>query len=108
GSLGVKVSPETTLATDKSIYPRGGVVLVDTKAVTFSHGQQRFLRFMLDQDTGGAIQAPGRADIYMGEGASAEILAGGQYAEGRLYYLFLKPEYLHRFLPMTAAARSQK
>jgi membrane-bound lytic murein transglycosylase A len=47
---------------------------------------------MLDQDTGGAIQAPGRADIYMGIGPSAEILAGGQYAEGRLYYFFLKPE----------------
>lgn len=97
GSLGVRVSPETTLATDKKIYPRGGLVLVDTQAVTFSMGKRRFLRFMLDQDTGGAIQAPGRADIYMGEGLSAEILAGGQYAEGRLYYLFLKPEYVQQF-----------
>jgi membrane-bound lytic murein transglycosylase A len=49
---------------------------------------------MCDQDTGGAINAPGRADIYMGEGPTAEILAGGQYAEGRLYYLFLKPEFV--------------
>ena len=47
---------------------------------------------MLDQDTGGAIQAPGRADIFMGIGPGAEILAGGQYAEGRLYYFILKPE----------------
>ena len=52
---------------------------------------------MLDQDTGGAIQAPGRADIYMGEGNSAEILAGGQYAEGRLFYFFLKPQEVARF-----------
>ena len=94
GSLGVKVTPESSLATDKKIYPRGGIVLVDTDAVTFTGGRRAFLRFMLDQDTGGAIQAPGRADIFMGVGPGAEILAGGQYAEGRLYYFFLKPGYM--------------
>jgi len=94
GSLGVKVTAERSLATDKKIYPRGGLVVVDTEAVTFASGTRRFLRFMLDQDTGGAIQAPGRADIFMGIGPSAEILAGGQYAEGRLYYLFLKRDHL--------------
>ena len=31
-------------------------------------------------------------DIFMGIGSGAEILAGGQYAEGRLYYFVLKPE----------------
>jgi membrane-bound lytic murein transglycosylase A len=98
GSLGVQVTRETTLATDKSVYPRGGLVLVDTKAVTFSRGHRRFFRLMLDQDTGGAIKAPGRADIFMGVGPSAEILAGGQYAEGTLYYLFLKPEYVDEYL----------
>jgi membrane-bound lytic murein transglycosylase A len=98
GSLGVPVTRETSLATDKSIYPRGGIVLVDTKAVTFSYDQRDFLRFMLDQDTGGAIKAPGRADIFMGVGPSAEILAGGQYAEGRLYYLFLKPDYTQEYV----------
>ena len=98
GSLGVKVTPETSLATDKKIYPRGGVLLVDTQAVTFSSGNRPFLRFMLDQDTGGAIEAPGRADIYMGVGPGAEILAGGQYAEGRLYYFFLKPQFVDRYL----------
>jgi membrane-bound lytic murein transglycosylase A len=94
GSLGVRVTRESSLATDKRIYPRGGVVLVDTEAVTFAKGKRRFLRFMLDQDTGGAIRAPGRADIFMGIGPAAEILAGGQYAEGRLFYLFLKPDYI--------------
>ncbi|MHC4416435.1 MAG: MltA domain-containing protein [Planctomycetota bacterium] len=97
GSLGVRVTSKRSLATDKKIYPRGGIVLVDTKAVTFSRGRRDFLQLMLDQDTGGAIQAPGRADIFMGTGPSAEILAGGQYAEGRLYYLFLKSEYVNRY-----------
>ena len=48
GSLGVQVTPETSLATDKKIYPRGGVLLVNTQAVTFSSGTRPFLRFMLD------------------------------------------------------------
>lgn len=90
GSLGVRVTPDATLATDKRIYPRGGVVLVDTKAITFTRGARTYLRFMLDQDTGGAIRAPGRADIFMGIGETVGILAGEQYAEGRLYYLFLR------------------
>jgi membrane-bound lytic murein transglycosylase A len=94
GSLGVKVTARSSLATDKSIYPRGGPVLVATEAVTLSHGREDFLRFMLDQDTGGAIRAPGRADIVLGVGHDAEVLAGGQYAEGRLYYFFLKPGFV--------------
>lgn len=98
GSLGVPVTAEASVATDKSIYPRGGLVLVDTTAVTFSKGTRRFQQFMMDQDTGGAIKAPGRADLFMGVGASAEILAGGQYAEGRLYYFFVKEEFVSQFL----------
>jgi peptidoglycan lytic transglycosylase A len=94
GSLGVRVTAMSSLATDKKIYPRGGVVFVAT-AVTGADGRHRdFLRFMLDQDTGGAIRAPGRADIFMGIGSEAETLAGRQYSEGALYYIFLKPEFL--------------
>ena len=97
GSLGFKVTEKTTLATDKKVYPQGGVVLVDTQSIGFGGKQQRFLKFMMDQDTGGAIRAPGRADIYMGVGPAAEILAGGQLAEGTMYYLFLKPEAVSQY-----------
>jgi membrane-bound lytic murein transglycosylase A len=47
--------------------------------------------FVLDQDTGGAIRAAGRCDVYLGVGDEAGQLAGQTYQEGRLYYLFLKP-----------------
>jgi membrane-bound lytic murein transglycosylase A len=97
GSLGVRVTSRRTLATDKKIYPRGGIVLVDTSEATVAETTRRFLEFMLDQDTGGAIKAPGRAAIFMGIGPGAEILAGAQYAEGRLYYLFLKPRYVDEY-----------
>jgi len=90
GSLGVRVISNRSLATDKAIFPRGGVVIVDTRIPTFSGSTQPFVQMMLDQDTGGAIKAPGRADIFMGTGKAAELLAGRQYQEGHLYYLFIR------------------
>jgi len=107
GSLGVKVTDQASLATDKSVYPPGGVTFVDTMGATYGSSKSVFKRFMLDQDTGGAIRAPGRADIFMGIGPSAEILAGGQYAEGTLYYFFLKPEYVSQYpLPEKSAPKA--
>ena len=90
GSLGVRVAPECSLATDKTIFPRGGVVLVETHTPSFTDGLRPYTRLMLDQDTGGAIRAPGRADIFMGIGETVGILAGKQHAEGRLFYFFLR------------------
>ena len=90
GSLGVKVANMRTLATDKDVFPRGGVLVVNGQVPSGDGGQRDFRQFMLDQDTGGAIRAAGRGDIYMGIGPEAEQLAGRQFSEGRLYYFFLK------------------
>ncbi|HIB02179.1 MAG TPA: murein transglycosylase, partial [Phycisphaerales bacterium] len=90
GSLGVPVTAERSIATDKKIFPRGGVVLVDTTVRSLTGEKQPFKQFMVDQDTGGAIRAPGRADLFMGIGPTAGIRAGEQFAEGNLYYIFLK------------------
>ncbi len=92
GSLGFPVTPRRSVATDKSVFPRGSIVLADTTAARFSGDDVHFSEFMLDQDTGGAIRAPGRVDLYLGAGPMAELLAGRQHAEGKLYYFFLKPE----------------
>jgi membrane-bound lytic murein transglycosylase A len=97
GSLGVRVNEDASIATDKSIFPRGGVVMVDTMANTYKGNMVEYKNFMLDQDTGGAIRAAGRADLYMGAGAAAELLAGGQYSTGKMYYFFLKPEYVAQY-----------
>ena len=67
-------------------------MLAETTVRSLTGDQTNFAQFMVDQDTGGAIRAPGRADLFMGVGPTAGIKAGGQYAPGRLYYLFLKPE----------------
>lgn len=83
GSINVPVTPFRTIATDKAIYPRAMFAFAD---VDLAHP----VGFVLDQDTGGAIRAAGRCDVYMGVGDRAGELAGGTYREGKLYYLFIK------------------
>jgi membrane-bound lytic murein transglycosylase A len=85
GSLNESVTPSRTIATDKTIYPRAMFAFA---AVDLD----RPVGFVLDQDTGGAIRAAGRCDLYMGIGDRAGELAGKTYREGQLYYLFIKPE----------------
>ncbi len=63
--------------------------------------------FMLDQDTGGAIRAAGRCDIYMGVGPQAEAIAGHQLHEGKLYYLAVKPELIEKYLKRQSVAMAQ-
>lgn len=102
GSLGFKVTPMRSLATDKSLFPRGCVTYVTT-TLPSSAGRRPFNQLMLDQDTGGAIRAPGRSDIYIGIGPEAEDVAGRQAAEGRLYYPLLKREQIQHWYDMMTA-----
>ncbi len=93
GSLNEPVTPMRTIATDKSIFPRGCLAFISTTLPREVGGEvvkQPYSGFALDQDTGGAIRAPGRCDVYIGVGDTAGRLAGQTYQEGRLYYLFLK------------------
>jgi membrane-bound lytic murein transglycosylase A len=95
GSLNEPVTPHRTIATDKSIFPRASLTFVTTSLPEFKGGsvvQQIYSGFALDQDTGGAIRAPGRCDFYMGIGEKAGKLAGRTWKEGRLYYLFVKEQ----------------
>ncbi len=94
GSINEPVTPFRTIATDKSIFPRACLTFLSTYLPRNIAGQiyiDPYSGFALDQDTGGAIRAPGRCDIYLGIGDDAGKLAGQTYQEGRLYYLFLKP-----------------
>jgi membrane-bound lytic murein transglycosylase A len=94
GSLNEPVTPMRTIATDKAVFPRAALALVQTHLVRPYYGavqQTPYTGFALDQDTGGAIRAAGRCDLYMGIGPEAAQVAGCTQKEGRLYYLFLKP-----------------
>ncbi len=93
GSLNTEVISMRSIATDKSVYPRGGLTFFATtlpQPLGAGLIQRPYQGFALDQDTGGAIRAPGRCDIYMGQGDKAGKMAGQTCQEGKLYYLFLK------------------
>jgi len=89
GSLDVEVTARRSLATDKTLFPRGALVFVDCKLPGES-GETAFGQLLFDQDTGGAIRTAGRADIYLGIGPEAEALAGRTQSDGQLYYFFLR------------------
>ncbi|HLL88115.1 MAG TPA: MltA domain-containing protein [Tepidisphaeraceae bacterium] len=105
GSLNVPVTPWATIATDKAVYPRGMPAFLTVPVPAGPGGGTRPYRgFMMDQDTGGAIRAAGRCDIYMGVGPGAEALAGQQHFPGQLYYLAVRPELVEQYLSATTAA----
>ena len=94
GSINVPVTPERSIATDKSMMPPGALALVYTELPYASEGrslQQKLVsRYVLDQDTGSAITGPGRVDYFMGTGKIAGDRAGITGGPGQLYYLLLK------------------
>jgi membrane-bound lytic murein transglycosylase A len=94
GSIGVPVSPDRSIATDKSLMPPGALALVRTRIPypNAAGGMDRPVvsRFVLDQDTGGAIKTPGRVDLFLGTGPVAGARAGIVGGTGDLYYLLLK------------------
>jgi membrane-bound lytic murein transglycosylase A len=96
GSLGVPVTGDRSIATDKSLMPPGALALIvapipdveptgkiDTRVLS---------RYVLDQDTGSAIKGAGRVDIFLGSGELAGKRAGLINGSGNLFYLLLKPE----------------
>jgi len=93
GSLNEEVTTLRSIATDKSIFPRACLAFISTRLPFEKDGviaDRPYTGFALDQDTGSAIRAAGRCDVYMGQGDKAGTLAGRTYQEGKLYYLFLK------------------
>ncbi|MBW2638098.1 MAG: MltA domain-containing protein [Deltaproteobacteria bacterium] len=95
GSLNVHVTGGRTIATDTHLFPRGALAFVKVKKPVIDEDGKitswiPFSRFVLNQDTGGAIKGPGRVDLYCGEGNYAEIMAGHMKEEGDLYFLVTK------------------
>ncbi|MGF1672559.1 MAG: murein transglycosylase A [Rivularia sp. (in: cyanobacteria)] len=94
GSIGVPVTPERSIATDKSLMPPGALALINASFPYVGNGgnleYRRVSRFVLDQDTGSAIKTPGRVDYFMGTGKVAGDRAGVTGGNGTLYYLLLK------------------
>jgi membrane-bound lytic murein transglycosylase A len=95
GSLGVTLTPGRSIATDAGVFPRGALAFVrTTRPVELQDGLIEWRpvsRFVLNQDTGGAIRGPGRVDIFWGRGLQAELAASEMKEAGALYFLVPKP-----------------
>lgn len=91
GSIGVPLTPGRSIALDAALFPKGALALIRTEKPLIENGSIKdwvpFMRFVLNQDTGGAIRGPGRADLFWGRGPEAELAAGYMQHEGNLYFL---------------------
>lgn len=92
GSLGVPVTPERSIATDRNLFPKGALAfLVTTRPALAADGttdiEGPLTRFVLNQDTGGAIRGPGRVDFFWGRGREPAARAGAMKQDGRIFFL---------------------
>lgn len=95
GSLNIPITPERTVAIDSKLFPPGALAFMRSKKPKLNDrgeigGWQDFSRFVLSQDTGGAIRGAGRADLFWGSGNYAELAAGHMKHEGELFVLIKK------------------
>jgi membrane-bound lytic murein transglycosylase A len=91
GSLGRPITPGRSVATDARIFPPGALAFLETdRPERAPDGGIRWTplaRFVLNQDTGGAIRGPGRVDFFWGRGETAAFAAGLMRQPGRLFFL---------------------
>ena len=92
GSGGGELVGGRSIATDKSIYPAGGLAFIKIRQPVLNEKNeivrwQPISRFVVDQDTGSAIRGAGRRDLYFGTGQIAGAKAGHYHERGEVYYL---------------------
>jgi membrane-bound lytic murein transglycosylase A len=97
GNIDVTLTPGRSLALDSRLFPKGALAYISCqKPVLDAQGNisewSGFSRFVLNQDTGGAIKGAGRADLFWGKGPYAETAAGNLKHDGELYILIKKFE----------------
>ena len=96
GNIRVPLTAGRSMAADWELIPKGGLAHVSTTSTVPFHSKKTIplRRFMVVQDTGGAIRGQGRVDLFWGNGKEAEWRAGHQKFPGRVFYLVAKKEYL--------------
>jgi len=96
GSLSVPLTPGRSIATDNRLLPKGALGFLVSYKPVIENGSikswEPFTRFVMNQDTGGAIKGPGRVDLFWGQGQEAELSAGHLQHEGELYFLLWKKD----------------
>ncbi len=98
GNIEVPLTPDRSIAMDRKAVPGGGLAYIETELPVFDNGQitgrKHARRFVLVQDTGGAIRDHGRIDIFFGNGEKAELTAGHLKQKGRVFIIVARKEFL--------------
>ncbi|HKK92025.1 MAG TPA: MltA domain-containing protein [Longimicrobiales bacterium] len=107
GALGVPVTPGRSIATDLSLFPRSALAFIETTRPALDTAGRVIAgpplgRFMLNQDTGGAIRGAGRVDVFWGRGEDAAETAGRMQQMGRLFFLIPRTDVGVRIEPAGA------
>ena len=98
-SLGIPATPGRTIAADSKYAPKGALALVTFNKPEISQPlstetgmppTHRVSRFVLDQDSGGAITGTDHVDLFWGRGDEAKKVAGILQDRARIVYLFPK------------------
>jgi len=88
GGEGVALTPDRSLAIDRSLLPYGMPVWLVAEHP--SAAESPIQRLMIAQDTGGAIRGPVRGDVFWGYGEQAEAMAGQMKSKGQYWLLLPK------------------
>ncbi|MCH9631835.1 MAG: hypothetical protein S4CHLAM6_01530 [Chlamydiae bacterium] len=91
GALSVFLQGERAISTDNRLFPKSALAFVDLKLYK-NKKNHPFKKFVLNQDTGGAVIGPGRCEIFFGTGEKAYAKAADMFSVGQLYFLFLKED----------------
>jgi membrane-bound lytic murein transglycosylase A len=97
GSLGLRLTPGRSIAMDLDLYPRGALAYIETEVPVIGEDGRPVAwaetrRFVVVQDTGGAIRGPSRGDIFWGDDEEAGNQAGWMNRPGKIYFFAPKPE----------------
>jgi membrane-bound lytic murein transglycosylase A len=95
GTFGSRLTPWRSIATDQRLFPLGALAFIECEKPVFAEdkriiGWEKFGRFVMNQDTGGAIRGADRVDLFTGHGELSERVAGNMKQKGRLFFLLKK------------------
>jgi len=95
GSINVPLTAGRSIATDPQLHPYGAPCFLETQKPRLDErgnvvGWEPLHRWVLNQDTGGAIKGPGRVDLFCGTGEQGEWQAGRLKHPGKLMILIRK------------------
>ena len=94
GSLNLTLTSGRSLASDPKYYPRGALVYLQVEKPRSGDSSEVASgppnRWVLNQDTGGAIKGVGRVDLFCGTGEAAEKVAGPLKSPGQAFIVIKK------------------